>query len=88
MNTISSAYRDASSYREQEALEYCSNAKTVTAGVLCDENTVISDACRTPTNSVDAFVCDGTQTADAQRTILDTVKDLAMTVLGVFAGRP
>ena len=58
------------------------------AGALCDEDTVVSDACRTPSNAVDAFVCDDTRMADAQHTILDTVKDLAMTILGVFAGRP
>jgi hypothetical protein len=43
MNPISSAYRDAAAYREDEAIEYCKNATTVTAGVLRNENTARVD---------------------------------------------
>jgi hypothetical protein len=88
MNPVSCAYSDASAYGDQEAIEYCRNAKTVAAGVLCDESTVTSDACRTPSNAVVAFVRDDTGMADSRHTIFDMVKDLAMTILGVFACRP
>ena len=40
------------------ALEFCTTANTVTSGFLCDELTVVSSACRTPTNDVDNFICD------------------------------
>jgi hypothetical protein len=41
-----------------------------------------------PTNAVDTFACDDPKMAEQQHTILDAVKELAMTILGVFAGRP
>jgi hypothetical protein len=40
------------------ALKFCQHASTVTEGFLCDEPTVVSNACRSPTNDGDRFVCD------------------------------
>jgi hypothetical protein len=87
-NAFSSAWHYWNDPVESDALTYCQKANTVTAGALCNEPTVVSDACRTPTTDVDAFVCDDPQMADAQHTLLGTVKDVALTILGVFAGRP
>jgi hypothetical protein len=38
---------------------------------------VISDACRTPSSPVDAFVCDDTKMAEAQNKLLGTVKEIS-----------
>jgi hypothetical protein len=73
---------------QQDALSYCRTADTVTAGYLCDEPTVVSNACRSPKNAVDAFVCDDKQMASVQHEIWDTVKSLVMTAIGAIAGRP
>jgi hypothetical protein len=85
---IGGAYRDASSYWNDQALDYCENAHTVTSGALCDESTVISDACRAPANRLDAFVCDDKQMSDLQTSVWGNVKNLLSTILGVVAGRP
>jgi hypothetical protein len=65
---------------EASAIDYCKTAKSVTA--------VVSDACRTSTNGVDAVLCDDPKMAVAQQTLLGAAKDLVMTIIGVFAGRP
>ena len=39
-------------------LTFCRDANTVAEGFLCNEPTVVSDACRKPNNDFDAFVCD------------------------------
>ena len=92
MNPISSAFSTAyhqwNDPVEGSALEYCRGANTVTVGALCGEATVVSDACRAPNNAVDAFVCDDGKMAEAQHTLLGTVKDLALSILSIFAGRP
>jgi hypothetical protein len=40
------------------AQNFCRNASTVTEGYLCGEPTVVSNACRSPSNALDEFVCD------------------------------
>jgi hypothetical protein len=87
MNPISSAYHQWNANLEADALDYCQDAKGVTAGVLCNEDTVVSDACRTPTNDVDAFVCDDKKMAAVQGTILDGLKEAAKAILSALVGR-
>jgi hypothetical protein len=67
-------------------LEFCRNATTVTEGFLCDEPTVVSNACRSPKIAGEAFVCDDKKMASLQHEIWDTVKSLVMTAVGVLAG--
>lgn len=72
---------------DAEALDYCQNANTVTAGALCGEDTVVSDACRAPVSDVDAFVCDDRKMAGLQDTIVSGLKDVAKMIFGGIVGR-
>jgi hypothetical protein len=65
----------------------CKNADTVATGFLCDEPTVVSNACRSPTNKLDAFICDDKKMAEVQDTLWSTMKSLAFTVLGAILGK-
>ncbi len=84
---------DYSRYDEQEsstnktAREFCTTAKTVTSGFLCDEDTVISNACRSPTNDFDKFVCDDKKMQSLQQGIWDTTKDVLKTIFGALVGK-
>lgn len=51
-------------------LAFCRDADTVVAGFLCNEPTVVSDACRKPTNAFDEFVCDEPRMKELQWRIL------------------
>ncbi|MET0591100.1 MAG: hypothetical protein ABW133_00270 [Polyangiaceae bacterium] len=63
-------------------LAFCRDADTVVAGFLCNEPTVVSDACRKPTNDFDEFVCDEPRMKELQWKILREtwalLKSLAM----------
>jgi hypothetical protein len=69
------------------AQSYCKHADTVTAGYLCDEPNVVSNACRSPKNAVDKLVCDDRKMADAQNTIWAQVKNLSYAIVGALMGR-
>jgi len=43
---------------ESAGLRFCRKADTVAEGFLCEERVVVSDACRKPNNSFDAYICD------------------------------
>jgi len=83
--THRAAPRDA----DARGLAFCRDADTVIEGFLCSEPTVVSDACRKPTNAVDAFVCDDRKMRELQWAILretwSIVKALALSML---RGRP
>lgn len=69
-------------------LNYCRDAHTVVAGALCDEPTVISNACRSQTSDVDRFLCDDKQLASVQHSVWDTTKDvLKMIFTAIIGGR-
>jgi hypothetical protein len=68
-------------------LEFCQNASTVTEGFLCDEPTTISNACRSPTNDLDRFVCDDKKLAGVQASLWDATKDVVKTIASVLVGR-
>jgi hypothetical protein len=57
----------------------------VIEGFLCSEPTVVSDACRKPTNAFDAFICDDRKMRELQWGILretwSIVKTLALSIL-------
>ncbi len=55
-------------------------------GFLCDERTVVSDACRTPNNDFDKFVCDDRKMADAQHGVWEATKDVLKTIFGAIIG--
>ena len=86
-NPISSAFRDASDYWTDRGETFCKNAKTVTAGALCNEPTAVSNACRSPTSKLDAFVCDDPKMAAVQDTLWGTLKSFASAALGALLGR-
>lgn len=66
-------------------LAFCRAADTVIEGFLCGESTVVSDACRKPTNAFDAFICDDPKMRALQWAILretwSIVKALALSLL-------
>ena len=66
-------------------LAFCRDADTVIEGFLCNEPTVVSNACRNPTNAFDAFICDDKKMQELQWGILretwNIVKTLAMSIL-------
>jgi hypothetical protein len=59
----------------------------VAAGALCDDPTIVSEACRSPTNDVDAYVCDDRKMASLQRSILDGLKEATKAIFGALVGR-
>jgi hypothetical protein len=67
------------------AKSLCKNADTVTTGFLCDEPTVVSNACRSPTSKLDALLCDDRKMAEAQNTLWSNVKTLVWTIVSVLA---
>jgi hypothetical protein len=69
------------------AKSLCMNADTVTTGFLCDESAVISNACRSPHNAVDAFVCDDRRMAEVQAGLWDATKEIVKTIFAVLVGR-
>src|SRR5580693_3928348 len=69
------------------AQSVCKNADTVTTGFLCDEPTVVSNACRLPTSRLDALLCDDKKMAEAQNSLWSNVKTLVWTIVSVLAGR-
>jgi hypothetical protein len=69
-----------------QAREFCLHAETVVEGFLCDEPTAVSDACRTPKNSTDEFVCDDKNLATLQKGVWDTAKDILKTIFGALVG--
>jgi hypothetical protein len=87
INPISSAFRDVSDHWTAQGETFCKTAHTVTAGALCDEPTIISDACRSPTNKLDAFVCDDPKMAAVQDTVWGALKSFASSALGALLGR-
>jgi hypothetical protein len=66
---------------EQASLDYCRDADSVVSGFLCDEQKVVSDACRTPTNKLDALLCDDGRMKQAQESALA----VAWTIFKAFA---
>src|SRR6185436_2826889 len=53
-----------------EGLRYCREADSVVEGFLCNEPTVVSNACRKPHNSFDAYVCDEPRMHALQNSVL------------------
>jgi hypothetical protein len=72
---------------EKVGLAYCRNASTVVAGSLCDEPTAVSNACRSPRNDFDAFVCDDTKMAGLQSSLREAAKDVLKMAASVVLGR-
>jgi hypothetical protein len=71
----------------EAAKSLCKNADTVTTGFLCDEPTVVSNACRSPQSKLDALLCDDKKMAEAQNTLWSNVKTLVWTIVSVLAGK-
>lgn len=69
-------------------LAFCRDADTVIEGFLCNEPTVVSNACRKPNNAFDEFVCDEPKMHQLQWGILketwSVVKSIA---LGLLRGK-
>ena len=69
------------------ALEFCQHASTVAEGFLCDEPTVVSNACRSPTNDVDKYVCNDKNLADIQSSLWDATKEVVKMAAQLLLGR-
>ncbi len=76
----------AESSTSKAAREFCTTAKTVTSGFLCDEPTVVSNACRTPDNDIDKFVCDDKKMQDLQSGVWEATKDALKMIFGAIVG--
>jgi hypothetical protein len=72
--------------QKSAGLDYCKHADSVASGFLCDEPKVVSDACRTPKDDFDKYVCDDRNLAALQKGIWDTTKDLLQTIFGGSSG--
>jgi hypothetical protein len=68
-------------------LDFCRNANSVTEGFLCDEPTVVSNACRSPTNDVDKYVCNDKNLADVQSSLWDATKEVVKVAAQLLLGR-
>lgn len=68
------------------ARDYCTNADSVISGALCDEDTVISNACRTPHGDIDKTLCDDKQLHDAQTGVWQATKDTLKMIFGAIIG--
>jgi hypothetical protein len=54
------------------AFRFCRDADTVIEGFACAEPAVVSNACRKPTNAVDAYICDEPRMRALQTVVTDT----------------
>jgi hypothetical protein len=57
-----------------------------TEGFLCDEPTVTSNACRTPNNDIDEFVCDDKKMQGLQSSVWETTKEALKAIFGAIIG--
>ena len=75
---------------EPAGLRFCREADTVAEGFLCGERVVVSDACRKPNNSFDAYICDDPRMSKLDSNVwqatLWVIKSLVSQLVG--RGRP
>jgi hypothetical protein len=64
-----------------EGLRFCKEADSVVEGFLCDEPTVVSNACRKPHNAFDAYVCDEPRMRSLQARVLHETFSFVKTIL-------
>ena len=57
------------------------------SGALCDEDTVISNACRAGHGDIDRTLCDDTQLQAAQHGVWEATKDSLKTIFGAIVGK-
>jgi hypothetical protein len=69
------------------ARSYCTNANSVISGALCDEDTVISNACRAGHGDIDQTLCDDKQLQAAQHGVWEATKDTLKTLFGALVGK-
>jgi hypothetical protein len=70
---------------EQHSSLLCGSPKSVLTGMLCGDETAVSNACRkAPPGSVDAYLCDDRKLKDAQDLVNQTVWDILKTLFGRF----
>ena len=75
--------------REPWGWKTCRSADTVLEGYLCNEPTVVSDACRKPKNPFDAYVCDEPRMKRLQDGIVrETMQLIKSIVLALVTRRP
>jgi hypothetical protein len=68
-----------------EGLRFCREADSVAEGFLCNEPTVVSNACRKPHNAFDAYVCDEPRMHALQNGVLrETFSFLKSMLLGLL----
>jgi hypothetical protein len=68
--------------RVPAGLRFCREADSVVEGYLCDERTVVSNACRQPHNSFDAYICDEPRMKALQNDVLRRTLSILKTLLG------
>jgi hypothetical protein len=68
-----------------EGLRFCREADSVVEGFLCDEPTVVSNACRKPHDAFDAYVCDEPRMHALQNSVLhETLSFLKSMLMGLL----
>jgi hypothetical protein len=58
----------------------------VISGALCDEDVVVSNACRAGHGDIDKTLCDK-QLQSAQHIVWEATKDTLKTILGAIVGK-
>ncbi len=69
--------------------DFCRRADTVVEGFLCNEPTIVSQACRKPNNAFDEFVCDDLKMQRLQWAILRETWSIVKAIgLALVRARP
>jgi len=79
--------QEEESSANKTARDYCTQADSVISGALCDEDTVISNACRTPHGDFDKTLCDDKQLQSAQHSVWEATKDTLKTIFEAIVGK-
>jgi hypothetical protein len=79
--------QEAETTTNKTARDYCTHADSVLSGALCDEDTVISNACRAGHGDVDKTLCDDKELQDAQHGVWNAMKDALKMILGAAVGK-
>lgn len=71
------------------AAGFCARADTVAEGFLCNDQLIVSNACRKPTNAFDEFVCDEPRMQRLEWAVLrETWSFVKAIALSMVRGKP
>jgi len=79
--------QEEESSTSKAARDYCTHADSVVSGFLCNEDTVVSNACRAGRGEMDQTLCDDKKLQAAQQGVWDTMKDALKMIFGGIVGK-